>query len=235
MAVEERERFLRRVKALQACVRGHLIRKKFQHLKGEYESIVKQIEGNLGQLQWSQHSIPKPVFLSKSAQTPNQGMDLNGQEAGFNKEGSAPTKERKLSCQEMLQTETEHDCEMQLPSRLLNEMAVEGGAGDVRPDPEHPAAEPLGNAHVLLGENTESIDCSNVSSEWGSLVLDTESPRLSHVSEPETELVEPRVTNAILWTCSLFTQTWQSTLLCQLLVKEKSLHGSSQVVVAVWR
>ncbi|XP_048356217.1 IQ domain-containing protein C isoform X2 [Sphaerodactylus townsendi] len=180
MAVEERERFLRRVKALQACVRGHLIRKKFQHLKGEYESIVKQIEGNLGQLQWSQHSIPKPVFLSKSAQTPNQGMDLNGQEAGFNKEGSAPTKERKLSCQEMLQTETEHDCEMQLPSRLLNEMAVEGGAGDVRPDPEHPAAEPLGNAHVLLGENTESIDCSNVSSEWGSLVLDTESPRLSH-------------------------------------------------------
>ncbi|KAL8220317.1 UNVERIFIED_CONTAM: hypothetical protein K2H54_043604 [Gekko kuhli] len=51
--------------ALQAFVRGHLIRKKFQSLKGEYESIVKQIEGDLDQLQWSQHAIPKPVFLSK--------------------------------------------------------------------------------------------------------------------------------------------------------------------------
>nr|XP_056703071.1 IQ domain-containing protein C [Euleptes europaea] len=210
MALEEGEQFMRRVMALQACVRGHLIRKKFQCLKGEYESIVKQIEGNLDQLQWSQHSIPKPVFLSKSAQKPSQGKELSGQNAAFNKKVSAHTEVRKPSRQETLQTETEHDCEMQPPSQLLNEMAVEVGAGDVRLVPDHPMAEPLGNASVLPGENAEGKDCSNVSSEWGSLILDMESPRLSRelrfqgVPEmpqalPDLQLYRKHLTMELLW------------------------------------
>ncbi|XP_054855552.1 IQ domain-containing protein C isoform X2 [Eublepharis macularius] len=178
MATEEEERLLRRVMALQACVRGHLIRKRFQSLKGEYESIVKQIEGNLDQLQWSQHSIPKPVFLSKSVQKPSQRKELSRPEAGLDKQGSAHTEEEeKLSCHKLLQTENERDCDMQHPSQLLNETAAE--AGEMRPHPEHPLAEPLGNASILPGENAEGKDCSNVSSEWGSLILEIESPRQS--------------------------------------------------------
>ncbi|XP_015263576.1 PREDICTED: IQ domain-containing protein C [Gekko japonicus] len=210
MAVEEGERFLRRVMVLQACVRGHLIRKKFQSLTGEYESIVKQIEGNLDQLQWSQHAIPKPVFLSKSAQKPRQGRELSGQQAGFNKNGSAHNEEQKLSRQEMLQTKTDCDCEMPLPSQLLDETAAEVGAGDVRPDPEHPAAELLGNACVLPGENAEGKDCSNVSSEWGSLILEMESPSLSQelrfqgVPEmpqalPDLQCYRKHLTMELLW------------------------------------
>ncbi|XP_060114395.1 IQ domain-containing protein C [Heteronotia binoei] len=179
MEAEEGEPFLRRLMALQACVRGHLIRNKFQSLKGDYESIVKQIEGNLDELQWSQHAIPKPVFLSKSAQKPSQRRELSGQEMGFSKQGSAHNEEQKFSNQETLQTENDCNCEMQLPSQLLDERAAEVEAGDVRPEPEHPVAEPFGNVCVLPGENAESKDFSNVSSEWGSLILEMESPRLS--------------------------------------------------------
>ncbi|XP_077193545.1 IQ domain-containing protein C [Paroedura picta] len=207
MAVEDGERFERGVMVMQAWVRGHLIRKEFQSLKGEYESIVKQIEGNLDQLQWSQHAIPKPVFLSKSAQKPIQGMEISVQEAGFNKKGSAHSEEQKLSHQETLQTES--DCEMQPSSQLQDETTVKGEAGDMRPGPGHPVAESL-DACVLPGENAEGKDCSNVSSEWGSLILEVESPRLSQelrfqeVPEmpkalPDLQRYQKHLTMELLW------------------------------------
>uniref|UniRef100_A0A287D0S0 Uncharacterized protein n=2 Tax=Ictidomys tridecemlineatus TaxID=43179 RepID=A0A287D0S0_ICTTR len=49
----ETELLLRKVSALQACVRGFLVRRQFQSLRAEYEAIVQEIEGDLGSLQWT--------------------------------------------------------------------------------------------------------------------------------------------------------------------------------------
>ncbi|XP_033014574.1 LOW QUALITY PROTEIN: IQ domain-containing protein C-like [Lacerta agilis] len=62
---EQQQLVLRRVVTLQAHVRGYLVRKKFQSLKGEYESIIKEIEGDLDWLKWNRHSMPVPVLLPK--------------------------------------------------------------------------------------------------------------------------------------------------------------------------
>lgn len=48
---------------LQACVRGFLVRRQFQSLRAEYEAIVREIEGDLGMLQWTEGWIPRPRFL----------------------------------------------------------------------------------------------------------------------------------------------------------------------------
>ncbi|KAF5910402.1 hypothetical protein HPG69_014634 [Diceros bicornis minor] len=65
----ERERFLRKVSAMQACVRGFLVRRQFQSLRAEYEAIVREIEGDLGTLQWTEGWIPRPQFLPEKAKS----------------------------------------------------------------------------------------------------------------------------------------------------------------------
>ncbi|KAM6172226.1 IQ domain-containing protein C [Erethizon dorsatum] len=65
----ESELLLQKVSALQACVRGFLVRRRFQSLRAEYESIVQEIEGDLGTLQWSDGCIPRPQFLPKKAKS----------------------------------------------------------------------------------------------------------------------------------------------------------------------
>lgn len=53
----------------QACIRGFLVRRQFQSLRGEYEAIVREIEGDLGTLQWTEGWIPRPRFLPKVLHT----------------------------------------------------------------------------------------------------------------------------------------------------------------------
>lgn len=53
----------------QACVRGFLVRRQFQSLRAEYEAIVREIEGDLGTLQWTEGWIPRPRFLPKVLHT----------------------------------------------------------------------------------------------------------------------------------------------------------------------
>ncbi|XP_008576449.1 PREDICTED: IQ domain-containing protein C [Galeopterus variegatus] len=65
----EREQLLRKVSALQACGRGFLVRRQFQRLRAEYEAIVREIEGDLGTLQWTEGWIPRPRFLPKKAKS----------------------------------------------------------------------------------------------------------------------------------------------------------------------
>ncbi|XP_045638074.1 IQ domain-containing protein C isoform X1 [Ursus americanus] len=65
----ERERLIRRVSVLQACVRGFLVRRHFQSLRAEYEAIVREIEGDLGTLQWTEGWIPRPQFLPEKAKS----------------------------------------------------------------------------------------------------------------------------------------------------------------------
>lgn len=47
----------------QACVRGYLVRKRFQSLRAAYEEVVLEIEGDLSQLQWRGRLLPRPVFI----------------------------------------------------------------------------------------------------------------------------------------------------------------------------
>ncbi|EPQ15217.1 IQ domain-containing protein C, partial [Myotis brandtii] len=53
----------------QACVRGFLVRRQFQSLRAEYEAIVREIEGDLGTLQWTEGWIPRPRFLPQKAKS----------------------------------------------------------------------------------------------------------------------------------------------------------------------
>ncbi|XP_037354386.1 IQ domain-containing protein C isoform X2 [Talpa occidentalis] len=62
----ERERLVRKVSALQACIRGFLVRRQFQSLRAEYEAVVQEIEGDLGTLQWTEGWIPRPGFPSQA-------------------------------------------------------------------------------------------------------------------------------------------------------------------------
>uniref|UniRef100_A0A8C3WTM3 IQ motif containing C n=1 Tax=Catagonus wagneri TaxID=51154 RepID=A0A8C3WTM3_9CETA len=50
----------------QACVRGFLVRRQFQSLRAEYEAVVREIEGDLGTLQWTRGWIPRPRFFPKA-------------------------------------------------------------------------------------------------------------------------------------------------------------------------
>ncbi|XP_036207716.1 IQ domain-containing protein C isoform X1 [Myotis myotis] len=65
----EWEQLVRKVVVLQACVRGFLVRRQFQSLRAEYEAIVREIEGDLGTLQWTEGWIPRPQFLPQKARS----------------------------------------------------------------------------------------------------------------------------------------------------------------------
>ncbi|XP_036917461.1 IQ domain-containing protein C isoform X1 [Sturnira hondurensis] len=54
---------------LQACVRGFLVRRHFQSLRAEYEAVVRELEGDLGTLQWTEGWIPRPKFLPQKAKS----------------------------------------------------------------------------------------------------------------------------------------------------------------------
>ncbi|XP_074018243.1 IQ domain-containing protein C [Numenius arquata] len=71
-------RLLRAVTRLQACVRGYLLRKRFRSLRAEYEEVVRDIEGDLSQLEWRGRILPRPVFLPEK---PTQGTRSGLQEA----------------------------------------------------------------------------------------------------------------------------------------------------------
>ncbi|XP_049630817.1 IQ domain-containing protein C [Suncus etruscus] len=60
----------RKVSMLQACVRGFLVRRHFQSLRAEYEAIVREIDGDLGTLQWTEGWIPTPRFPPQKAKSP---------------------------------------------------------------------------------------------------------------------------------------------------------------------
>ncbi|CAI5781762.1 domain-containing C [Podarcis lilfordi] len=195
---EQQELVLRRRR--KARVRGYLVRKRFQSLKGEYESIVKEIEGDLDWLKWNRHSMPVPVFLPKSVQKPIKARELSVQEPGANK-NKLHEKEAELCCQELI-SEKDPDCKMQLPSSLPAEAEEECLVG-----------RPPGNACSLPGESEEGKHHNSMSSEWSSMILDMESPRLSQVFDPEAEVGEPRVT-ADLEVSSLCSQSHRSRCSC---------------------
>ncbi|CAI5781831.1 domain-containing C [Podarcis lilfordi] len=163
---EQQELVLRRRR--KAHVRGYLVRKRFQSLKGEYDSIVKEIEGDLDWLKWDNHYMPVPVFLPKSVQKPIKAKELSVQEPGANK-NKLHEKETAFCRQEELLSKKTLYCKMQSPAEVVAETEAE----------EHLVGRPPGNACSLPGESEEGMYHSSVSSEWSSMILDMESPRLS--------------------------------------------------------
>ncbi|XP_023582797.1 IQ domain-containing protein C isoform X1 [Trichechus manatus latirostris] len=65
----EPEQLFRKVSALQACVRGFLVRRQFQSLRAEYEATVREIEGDQGMVQWTEGWIPRPQFLPEKVKS----------------------------------------------------------------------------------------------------------------------------------------------------------------------
>ncbi|KAK2489034.1 hypothetical protein MC885_017979 [Smutsia gigantea] len=66
---QDLERRIQKLSVLQACVRGFLVRRQFQSLRAEYEAVVREIEGDLGMLQWTEGWIPQPRFLPEKAKS----------------------------------------------------------------------------------------------------------------------------------------------------------------------
>ncbi|XP_063168093.1 IQ domain-containing protein C [Candoia aspera] len=168
----DRQRLLAAVVQLQAHVRGYLTRKRLQSLRSSYESIVKAIEGSLDWFQWSSHLLPRPVFLSKTAQKSIKAKEFNSEEV-------EPQKQDTQLCQEELLSQRTCDFEMQLPSRLAAEVAAEPEVGEVGQSLERLVDAHPGNVCSLPGESEECRGSSRVSSDWSSTILGMESPRSS--------------------------------------------------------
>ncbi|XP_013913136.1 PREDICTED: IQ domain-containing protein C [Thamnophis sirtalis] len=158
---------------LQAVVRGYLIRKRLQSIRSKYESIIKEIEGDLDWVQWTGHFFPRPAFLSKSAK--KSIKQFNREEVKIDK----PQKQDAQYFQEVSQSRQMCDFEMQFPSRLLAEVTAEPKIGEVG---QQAVDAHSGNACSLPGENEEGGEPSNTSSDWSSTVLGMESPRMSQES-----------------------------------------------------
>ncbi|XP_034269070.1 IQ domain-containing protein C isoform X2 [Pantherophis guttatus] len=159
---------------LQAVVRGYLIRKRLQSIRSKYESIVKEIEGDLDWVQWTGHFFPRPAFLSKSAK--KSIKPFNREKVKIDK----PQKQDAQYFQEISQSKQMCDFEMQFPSRLLAE--VEPKEPKISEVGQQAVDAHSGNVCSLSGENEEGGEPSNASSDWSSTVLGMESPRMSQES-----------------------------------------------------
>uniref|UniRef100_A0A8D2FGB5 IQ motif containing C n=1 Tax=Theropithecus gelada TaxID=9565 RepID=A0A8D2FGB5_THEGE len=101
----EEKLLVRKVSALQACVRGFLVRRQFQSLRAEYEAIVREVEGDLGTLQWTEGRIPRPRFLpekAKSHQTWKAGDRVANPEQGLWKHFPCKESEGEATWEEMV-------------------------------------------------------------------------------------------------------------------------------------
>ncbi|KAK9394859.1 IQ domain-containing protein C [Crotalus adamanteus] len=176
-AVAEAGRRMRAAAAvrLQAVVRGYLTRKRLQSLRSKYESIVKEIEGDLDWVQWTGHFFPRPEFLSKSAQ--KSMKEFNREEVKADK----PQKQDAQYHQEVSQSKQMCDFEMQFPNRLLAEVAAEPKIEEVGQSLGQAVEARPGNVCSLPGEKEEG-EPSSASSDWSSTILGTESPRMSQES-----------------------------------------------------
>nr|XP_020656283.1 IQ domain-containing protein C [Pogona vitticeps] len=167
---EEGQLLLRRVLLLQACIRGYLVRKRFRSIPEEYERIVKEVEGNLEELRWNKSPLPRPVFLPKKS---IKRKELNDHGAGSSR--SEPQEKEQTLCQRRLLPERECDDTVQLLSRLSADVVAGAGADDPGENLEHLGDKRSEDACNVPGGNEEG----NVSSEWGSTILEMESPALS--------------------------------------------------------
>ncbi|KAM6371222.1 IQ domain-containing protein C [Pluvialis apricaria] len=162
-------RLLRAVTRLQACVRGYLLRKRFRSLRAEYEEVVREIEGDLSQLEWRGRVLPRPMFIPEK---PTQGKHSGPQEAVPSDKASAEKPQEELDTSE---PERDWGCSSVKPAaqpQSKKELSSAGEGDGV--SPANLKADANKCAEKGCSAPAESEDAS-VSAAWDSAVLEAES------------------------------------------------------------
>ncbi|KAM9175671.1 IQ domain-containing protein C [Mergus octosetaceus] len=170
---EQWQRLLGAVTRLQACVRGWQLRRRFRSLQQEYEEVVREIEGDLSELQWTGRYLPRPVFVPKNSL---QGKCSAVQESVPSDKASTEKTEQELDASE---PERDWGCSSSVkpPAQLQNEEDPSSpGECDVArpPNPGAEADKSTTKGCSALAESEEWQN-SSVSSVWDSTVHESES------------------------------------------------------------
>ncbi|XP_078422204.1 IQ domain-containing protein C [Cetorhinus maximus] len=183
------EGFARRLCVLQAYVRGYLVRKKFQRLRQDYESIVKEIEGSVDFLEWDGKELLRPTFKNQNAKI----KGVNGVMKMKTPETLCPEREKNGICLLFEDDEPEKDyCESQTFSTTGNiptvseQLEVPGtpivvpASFDQAPDKTECVIQPLEleKASSASDERKDSditMNFTDVTSVWNSTVLEISS------------------------------------------------------------
>ncbi|XP_032058296.1 IQ domain-containing protein C [Aythya fuligula] len=170
---EQWRRLLGAVTRLQACVRGWQLRRRFRSLQQEYEEVVREIEGDLSELQWTGRYLPRPVFVPKNSL---QGKCSAVQESVPSDKASTEKTEQELDASE---PERDWGCSSSVkpPAQLqIKEDPSSLGECDVArpPNPGAEADKSTAKGCSALAESEEWQN-SSVSSVWDSTVHESES------------------------------------------------------------
>ncbi|XP_069478587.1 IQ domain-containing protein C isoform X2 [Ambystoma mexicanum] len=162
----EAEEIRRRVTALQAHVRGFLVRRRFLRLRKDYECVVQDIEGSLDGLRWSGHFIPRPGFCRA-----RKGWPLNEQEL-FLEVCDRPdgVQDQLLAQKEEPEKDVPRDRDMLCQHGTKERSVLEKDGGAARLDDRGEAGscgQRLSHASAA-GEQVDWIHCSTGSSVWTS-------------------------------------------------------------------
>nr|XP_009679323.1 PREDICTED: IQ domain-containing protein C [Struthio camelus australis] len=164
---------------LQACVRGYLLRKRFQSLKAEYEAVVREIEGDLDQLEWRGQYLPRPVFVEKR---PVEVKCSTTQETVSRDKASTEKLQQEIGLLEASEPERDWGCDRNVKptAELQSEEVISKGEGDeVRPNLATDTDKSAAKGCSAPAEGEEWKSNSSVSSVWDSTILETESPATS--------------------------------------------------------
>ncbi|XP_035201524.1 IQ domain-containing protein C [Oxyura jamaicensis] len=170
---EQWRRLLGAVTRLQACIRGRQLRRRFRSLQQEYEEVVREIEGDLSELQWTGRYLPRPIFVPKKSM---QGRCSAVQEPVPSDKVSTEKTEQELDASE---PERDWGCSSSVkrPAQLQSEEDLSSpGECDVA-RPPNPGAEADKNTAKGCSALAESEEWQNstVSSVWDSTVQESES------------------------------------------------------------
>ncbi|XP_078093341.1 IQ domain-containing protein C [Mustelus asterias] len=187
------DEFLQGVCVLQAYVRGYLVRKKFQRLRQDYESIVKEIEEGVDLLEWDGKQLLRPKFKNQDAKV----KGVNGVSKKKTSETLCHEGEGNGICPLFVNDEPEKDGARQTFSttgniRTLSEQLEVPGTPLVVPASPEPAPNKIEGVIQLLemektspGSDDErkdsdtTMDFTDVTSVWNSTSLEISSNVIS--------------------------------------------------------
>lgn len=170
---EQWRRLLGAVTRLQACVRGWQLRRRFRSLQQEYEEVVREIEGDLSELQWTGRYLPRPIFVPKKSL---QGKCSAVQESVPSDKASTEKTEQELDASE---PEQDWGCSSSVkPPAQLQSKEDPSSLGECDaarpPNPGAEADKSTAKGCSALAESEEWQN-SSVSSVWDSTVHESES------------------------------------------------------------